>query len=73
MYLYHWFAVIGKAEGTGKSLHGHVSAVTVAPPYRRQGLAKRLMDLLEDVTIERQVRGLIAGKNITPRVLVYDA
>ena len=55
MNLYFFDVVLGKAEGTGKSWHGHVSAVTVGPPYRRQGLAKKLMDLLEDVTIKRQV------------------
>lgn len=43
--------ILGKAEGTGKSWHGHVTAVTVSPTYRRQRLAKKLMDLLEDVTI----------------------
>jgi hypothetical protein len=32
--------MLGKAEGEGKLWHGHVSAVTVAPQYRRLGLAK---------------------------------
>jgi ribosomal protein S18 acetylase RimI-like enzyme len=44
------YPVLGKVEGKGKSWHGHVTAVTVAPTYRRQGLAKKLMDILEDVT-----------------------
>ncbi|GIQ81190.1 hypothetical protein KIPB_002110 [Kipferlia bialata] len=39
--------MIGKAEGRGDEMHGHVSAVTVAPEYRRQGVAKRLMAGLE--------------------------
>lgn len=51
--------VVGKAEGrestTGamgrtrplKDRHGHVTAITVAPEYRRLGLAKGMMDLLE--------------------------
>lgn len=46
--------MIGKAEGAdpGKSkkvptLHGHVTAVTVAPEYRRLGVAGMLMDMLE--------------------------
>ena len=30
--------------------HGHVTALTVAPDYRRLGLAKNMMDLLEDIT-----------------------
>jgi N-terminal acetyltransferase B complex catalytic subunit len=43
--------VLGKAEGEGKHWHGHVSAVTVAPEYRRLGLAKTLMDYFEDVSV----------------------
>jgi N-terminal acetyltransferase B complex catalytic subunit len=43
--------VLGKAEGEGKLWHGHVSAVTVAPEYRRLGLAKTLMDYFEDVSV----------------------
>ena len=42
--------VMGKCEGEGELFHGHVSAVTVAPGYRRQGLAKTLMRELELVT-----------------------
>jgi ribosomal protein S18 acetylase RimI-like enzyme len=42
--------VIGKAEGEDKLWHGHVSALTVAPEYRRLGLAKTLMDYFEDVS-----------------------
>ncbi|GKY98492.1 N-acetyltransferase 5 [Mayamaea pseudoterrestris] len=43
--------VLGKSEGEGNLWHGHVSAVTVAPAYRRLGLAKTLMDYFEDVSI----------------------
>jgi N-terminal acetyltransferase B complex catalytic subunit len=43
--------VIGKAEGDEKLWHGHVSAVTVAPSYRRLGLAKTLMDDFEHLCI----------------------
>ncbi|KAN0060384.1 N-alpha-acetyltransferase 20 [Thecaphora frezii] len=46
--------VIGKAEGSTAShpptLHGHVTAITVAPEYRRLGLANGMMNLLEDVS-----------------------
>ncbi|RPB04777.1 acyl-CoA N-acyltransferase [Choiromyces venosus 120613-1] len=42
--------IMGKAEGTSKDWHGHVTAVTVAPDYRRLGLAKTMMDELERVT-----------------------
>jgi len=42
--------VMGKVEGQGESWHCHVSAVTIAPEYRRQQLAKKLMNLLEDIS-----------------------
>jgi len=42
---------LGKAEGEGILWHGHVSALTVAPEYRRLGLAKTLMSYFEDVCI----------------------
>jgi len=45
--------ILGKAEGTGRLWHGHVTAVTVGPPYRRQGMAQKLMNYLENVTINR--------------------
>ena len=41
---------MGKAEGTAEEWHGHVTALTVAPNYRRLGLAKTMMDELERVT-----------------------
>ncbi|KAI4524504.1 acyl-CoA N-acyltransferase [Schizophyllum commune] len=44
--------VIGKAEGSGVEWHGHVTALTVAPEYRRLGLGKKMMDLLELVSDE---------------------
>jgi N-terminal acetyltransferase B complex catalytic subunit len=44
--------VLGKAEGSGKLWHGHVTAVTVSPEYRRLGVAKNLMAYLEDVSTD---------------------
>jgi N-terminal acetyltransferase B complex catalytic subunit len=55
--------VIGKAEGQDpgplsksrkeiKERHGHVTAITVAPEYRRLGVAKGLMTLLEKASAE---------------------
>ncbi len=51
---------MGKAEGPHgwseqdskkeKKWHGHVTAVTVAPDFRRLGIATKLMDILELVT-----------------------
>lgn len=43
--------VLGKAEGDGKLWHGHVSAVTVSPTYRRLGLSSKLMNDFEDTCI----------------------
>lgn len=42
--------VMGKTEGTNKNWHGHVTAITVAPEYRRLGLADGMMNLLEEVS-----------------------
>lgn len=47
--------ILGKVEGekdnpTAKTWHGHVTAVTVAPAFRKQGLATTLMKHLEDTT-----------------------
>lgn len=42
--------IMGKSEGKHELWHGHVTAVTVAPEYRRLGKARLLMDLLEDVS-----------------------
>jgi N-terminal acetyltransferase B complex catalytic subunit len=51
--------LLGKIEGDNvetdsiKSWHGHVSGVTVAPEFRRQGLARVMMDYLEEITTKR--------------------
>mmetsp|Transcript_51054 Transcript_51054/g.100841 ORF Transcript_51054/g.100841 Transcript_51054/m.100841 type:complete len:142 (-) Transcript_51054:4-429(-) len=44
--------ILGKAEGEKKLWHGHVTAVTVSPEYRRLGVASNLMTFLEDVSQE---------------------
>jgi N-terminal acetyltransferase B complex catalytic subunit len=38
---------LGKAEGSPHDFHGHVTALTVAPEYRRLSLARILMSFLE--------------------------
>lgn len=50
---------MGKAEGNGEYWHGHVTALTVAPEYRRLGLAGKLMNNLEEIS-ERFVTVLSA-------------
>ncbi|VDN94134.1 unnamed protein product [Brugia pahangi] len=42
--------VMGKAEGENEYWHGHVTAVTVAPTYRRLHLAARMMHALEEIS-----------------------
>ncbi|KAI6190025.1 N-alpha-acetyltransferase 20-like protein [Aphelenchoides bicaudatus] len=44
------FDVMGKAEGTGENWHGHVTAISIAPAYRRMGLARELMSQLEQTS-----------------------
>ncbi|KAJ3322368.1 N(alpha)-acetyltransferase 20, NatB catalytic subunit [Boothiomyces sp. JEL0866] len=43
-------ALMGYAEGDDELWHGHVTAVTVSPDFRRMGLANQLMDILEQVS-----------------------
>eukprot|EP00658_Telonema_sp_P-2_P027637 TRINITY_DN21314_c0_g1_i1.p1 TRINITY_DN21314_c0_g1~~TRINITY_DN21314_c0_g1_i1.p1 ORF type:complete len:172 (+),score=38.87 TRINITY_DN21314_c0_g1_i1:197-712(+) len=38
---------LGKSEGQGENWHGHVTAVTVDPAYRRLGIAQHFMSDLE--------------------------
>merc|ERR1719498_674581 len=42
--------IIGKVEGNGENWHAHVSALSVAPEFRRTGIARRLMDYLEEIS-----------------------
>ena len=41
---------MGKAEGHSENWHGHVTALTVAPEFRRLGIAATLMSFLEEVS-----------------------
>ena len=43
---------MGKAEGavSREEWHGHVTALSVAPEYRRLGIAAKLMELLEEIS-----------------------
>ncbi|KAI3422027.1 N(alpha)-acetyltransferase 20, NatB catalytic subunit [Globodera pallida] len=42
--------IMGKAEGRDQNWHGHVTAVTVGPEYRRMGLAANFMQKLEEIS-----------------------
>ncbi|KAL3688193.1 hypothetical protein R1sor_014502 [Riccia sorocarpa] len=63
--------IMGKVEGQGESWHGHVTAVTVAPHYRRQQLANKLMGILEEVTEKTCTMYEKLGYVIYRRVLRY--
>lgn len=43
---------MGKAEGGGENWHGHVTAISIAPEFRRMGLARELMTRLEKTSEE---------------------
>ncbi|XP_003738514.1 N-alpha-acetyltransferase 20 [Galendromus occidentalis] len=45
--------IMGKAEGFSRNWHGHVTALSVAPEYRRLGVANRLMENLENISEEK--------------------
>ncbi|MBW0519255.1 hypothetical protein O181_058970 [Austropuccinia psidii MF-1] len=42
--------VMGKMEGENEDWHGHVSAITISPSYRRLSLARGLMNLFEQAS-----------------------
>ncbi|CAD7934424.1 unnamed protein product [Amoebophrya sp. A25] len=42
--------LIGKVEGEGDLWHSHISAITVANEFRSSGVARQLMDYLEDLS-----------------------
>lgn len=46
--------IMGKAEGGGEKWHGHVTALTVAPEFRRLGLAGKLMNNLEQISEQKK-------------------
>ncbi|XP_076360427.1 N-alpha-acetyltransferase 20 A isoform X4 [Tachypleus tridentatus] len=46
--------IMGKAEGPGENWHGHVTALTIAPEYRRLGLAATLMAGLEEISEKKR-------------------
>lgn len=57
MYIYNLYVnrhpvVMGKAEGSvaREEWHGHVTALSVAPEFRRLGLAAKLMEMLEEIS-----------------------
>ncbi|KAJ4775566.1 N-alpha-acetyltransferase 20 [Rhynchospora pubera] len=67
--------IMGKVEGQGESWHGHVTALTVAPDFRRQKLAKKLMTLLEDFSDQMDKAyfvDLFVRASNTPAIKMYE-
>lgn len=68
--------IIAKAEGTGENWHGHVSAVTVGPAFRRLGLASKLMSFCEELSEETHncyFVDLFVRKSNTVAINMYKA
>ncbi|VDP04867.1 unnamed protein product [Soboliphyme baturini] len=42
--------IMGKSEGRDQNFHGHVTALSVCPEYRRLGIAAQLMTALESIS-----------------------
>ena len=38
---------MGKVEGNKQNWHGHVTCLSVAPEFRRQGASRQLMNVFE--------------------------
>ncbi|XP_054714102.1 N-alpha-acetyltransferase 20-like isoform X1 [Uloborus diversus] len=62
--------IMGKAEGHGENWHGHVTALTVAPEYRRLGLAATLMAGLEDISEKKRAYFVDLFVRVSNRVAV---
>ncbi|XP_073023736.1 N-terminal acetyltransferase B complex catalytic subunit NAA20-like [Primulina eburnea] len=66
---------MGKVEVQGESWHGHVTAVIVAPEYRRQQLDKNLMNLSENMSdkIDKAYFvDLFVRTSNTPAIKMYE-
>lgn len=61
-----FYAVMGKAEGSvaREEWHGHVTALSVAPEFRRLGLAAKLMEMLEEISERLAENTFFTGTNI---------
>jgi hypothetical protein len=55
--------IMGKAEGKGKDWHGHVTALTVAPEFRRIGLGGPLAHPLSPLLLPSLVLPLLRPSN----------
>lgn len=63
---------MGKVEGHMDNWHGHVTALTVSPDYRRLGLAALLMNFLEDISEKYELWNLFTQEKLPKAVSVFD-
>jgi len=62
--------IMGKIEGQGDQWHGHVTALSVAPQYRRLNLAAKLMNCLEITSEKKQAFFVDLFVRVSNRVAV---
>jgi ribosomal-protein-alanine N-acetyltransferase len=48
--------VIGMVDIEGNALAGHILTIDVSPPYRRRGIAQRLLQKIEEIFKEKGVK-----------------
>ncbi|XP_022883639.1 N-terminal acetyltransferase B complex catalytic subunit NAA20-like [Olea europaea var. sylvestris] len=66
---------MGKVEGQGESWHGHVTTVSVASEFSGNKSAKKLMNLLEDISdkIDKAYFvDLFVRASNTPAIKMYE-
>lgn len=61
---------MGKSEGHGEGWRGHVTALTVAPEYRRSGVAAKLMKGLEQVSEKKDAYFVDLFVRVSNRIAV---
>lgn len=65
---------MGKCEGEGKNWHGHITALSVAPEYRRIGIATKLIGHVEKVSEEGNMYyvDLFVRQSNTQAIKMYE-
>jgi len=62
--------IMGKAEGHKENWHGHVTALTVSPDYRRLGVAAILMAGLEEISEKKRTYFVDLFVRVSNRVAI---
>ncbi|CAJ0582298.1 unnamed protein product, partial [Mesorhabditis spiculigera] len=66
--------IMGKNEGIDENHHGHVTAVTVRSDYRKRGIARALMERLEETSVDKGCYfvDLFVRKSNTAAIKLYQ-